>query len=88
MLAFQECGLTMPDEKGSSLKLGRAAFEDANAADKSGALDTVAMLRSNRAAEAEIKLSFPPWYRNPFYRNLCWFLPIASVAGGKTKKSS
>lgn len=71
-----------PAEKTSSLKLGAAVYDDANAADKTQARDIVVMLRDNVAAEAEKPLKFPPWYKSPWLRNLCRFIPLAAIGVG------
>lgn len=71
----------VPEEKSSSLKLGRAVFDDANAADKTEALDTVGMLRANVESEADRPLKFPPWYKSPGLRNWGRFAVLAAIAG-------
>ncbi len=70
----------MPEEKVSMLKLGRTDYEDVNRADTAPVVDAVGVLRANLAAEAELKLNLPPWYRNPFLRNVGRFLPIAALS--------
>lgn len=71
----------VPEEKGSSLKLGRPVFDDANAADKNAALNTMEMLRANVVAEAEPVLKFPPWHKTPLLRNGVRFALILAFGG-------
>lgn len=69
----------VPEEKVSSLKLGRKDYEDTNRADKAPAVDALGLLRSNRAAEEEA-LKRISWYRHPFWRNLIRLAALTLIA--------
>lgn len=69
-----------PEKRGSSLRLGRVDYEDANAADRTGEFDTLSMLRGNLGAEAEHRIDFPPWHRRPFVRNAGRLLPLVLIS--------
>lgn len=69
----------IPEEKVSTLKMGRASYEDSNRADKAPVVDALGLLRANRAAEEEAMKRFP-WYRYPFWRNLIRLAALSLIA--------
>jgi hypothetical protein len=70
----------VPEERGSSLKLGRVDYDDSNRMDKAPSVDALDLLKGNREAEIKAKYGSLPWYRYPFFRNMGRLMVCAVIS--------